>query len=347
MSGTSKPTETDEAWVPAGDVFDVAARWHGLVEDGELSPEARERFEAWLAADPAHRAAFESVEHAWGGMAEAGVHERILSMRREALAGAGKRRSDWRRYGAVAVFVAVTVAGAVGVGLRHGLPRNDPSSGEFATVVGQRSTITLADGSTVVLNTASRIQLAFNANARRVRLLEGQAWFEVAKNQIRPFVVEVGDRLVTAHGTAFDVRLEDRDQMQITLVEGRVSVESTRSAGGGPNVPAEREDLLPGEQLIVKPTLASVKRKGDVAKATSWREGQIIFDDDTLGSAVAEVNRYSVDKIVIGDPRLASLRLSGVFIAGHSASFLETVTGNFAIRATADSDGRIVLTAAH
>ena len=82
----------------------------------------------------------------------------------------------------------------------------------------------------------------------------------------------------------------------------------------------------------------------DVAKATSWREGQIIFDDDTLAMAAAEVNRYSAKKIVLADPRLAELRMSGVFIAGHSDSFVETITGNFPIKVSSDPHGQIVLT---
>jgi transmembrane sensor len=194
-----------------------------------------------------------------------------------------------------------------------------------------------------VLNTASRIQVAFDARVRRVHLLSGQAWFEVAKNQPRPFVVEAGDQRVTAHGTAFDVRLEDHNQVQVTLIEGRVSVDALKRDGAGPNIPVEHQDLGPGDQLVVTPARAPTKRKADVAKVTSWREGQIIFDDDTLATAVAEVNRYSSKKIVIADPRLASLRMSGVFIAGHSDSFVETVTGDFPIKVTQTANGQLLL----
>jgi transmembrane sensor len=341
----SRPADGWEAGTD--DVFAVAAYWHGLLEGGELAAEQRKRFDEWLAADPHNRAAYVLVERAWTGMANAGVDERILSMRREALAAPGNPVAGRLRIGAIAASIVVAVALVVGVLSHHRWPGADPSGGEFATEVGQRSSITLADGSTVVLNTESRIRVAFDAHVRRVQLLAGQAWFEVAKNQVRPFVVEAGDRIVTAHGTAFDVRLEDHDRIQVTLVEGRVSVEAIKDEGAGPNVPADHEDLLPGDQLIVAPTLPAAKHKADVAKATSWREGQIIFDDDTLGNAVAEVNRYSTKKIVLADPRLASLRMSGVFIAGHSESFVETVTGNFPIKVIADSDGKLLLTAAN
>jgi transmembrane sensor len=223
----------------------------------------------------------------------------------------------------------------------------DPSAGEFATQVGQQSSITLSDGSIVMLNTASRIQIAFDPARRRVKLLAGQAWFQVAKNQPRPFTVEAGDRVITAHGTAFDVRLEDHERLQVTLIEGRISVEALESSGAGPNIAAEHEDLLPGDQLVTTATGLATKRRTDLARATSWRERHIIFDNDTLATAVAEVNRYMDEKIVLADPRLESLRMSGVFIAGHRDSFLQTVAGNFHIKVSNGDDGRIVLTAAN
>jgi transmembrane sensor len=334
MVEVSKPTEGVEG---TRDPFDTAAQWHGVLEDREPDAQERERFESWLAADPRNRSAYESVERSWAGIANAAVDERIIAMRREALVTPRNSRSRWMR--PVTIAASVLVGGLVmGMLLRSGLSGFSHNPGEFSTQVGQRSNITLADGSTVVLNTASRIQVAFDDRVRRVQLLAGQAWFEVAKNQPRPFVVEAGDQRVTAHGTAFDVKLEDHDQVQITLIEGRVSVD-----GATPNIPIEHEDLVPGDQLIVVPTGAPTKRKADVAKATSWREGQIIFDDDTLGNAVAEINRYSVKKIVIADPRLALLRMSGVFIAGHSDSFVETVTGDFPIKVTQTTDGRLLL----
>jgi transmembrane sensor len=326
------------------DPVEMAAFWHGRLEDGEPDAHERERFEAWLAADPRHGPAYKSVERSWAALANAAVDERILLMRREALKKAWKTPKRWMRPTAIAASILVAAL-VIGLLLRLGPRGANPNAGEFATQVGQRSSITLADGSTVVLNTASRIQVAFDPQVRRVKLLAGQAWFEVAKNQPRPFVVEAGDRRVTAHGTAFDVRLEDHDQVQVTLVEGRVSVEALKATGVAASGPVERVDLLPGDQLVAAAARPATKHKTDLGKATSWREGQLIFDDDTLETAVAEVNRYSAKKIVLADPSLRSLHMSGVFIAGHSDSFVETVTGHFPIKVTPDSDGRLLLTA--
>jgi transmembrane sensor len=329
------------------DPYEAAAYWHGVFDDDEPNAAQREHFDAWLAADPNHRAAYASMERGWAGLASAGVDERILAMRRAALSAPRRPRIAWIRPTAIAASVAVVAVLVVGIFFRHGPWGAGHGANEYATQVGERSNIALADGSTVVLDTDSRIKVVFDAQARRVQLLAGQAWFEVAKNQPRPFVVEAGDRRVTAHGTAFDVRLDDNDQVQVTLLEGRVSVETLKGSIVGPSIPVDNEELLPGDQLVGTGTRPATKRKADVTKATSWREGRIIFDDDTLAAAVAEVNRYSAKKIVLVDPRLALLRMSGVFIAGHSDNFLETVTGNFGIKVVSGSDGRILLTAAN
>lgn len=326
------------------DAFDVAAEWHSQFEDGEPNPAERERFEAWLAADPKNRSAYESVQRSWAGMASAAVDERILNMRREALTAPQKKRLNSLRPFRIAASILVIAVAAI-ILIRNNPLTSHLGRGDYTTRIGERSTITLADGSTVVLNTESRIHVAFDAQVRRVQLLAGQAWFEVAKNQPRPFLVEAGDRVITAHGTAFDIRLEGHDRVQVTLIEGRVSVEAINKTGAGPNIP-EHEDLLPGDQLTVSATRPAMMRKTEVTKVTSWREGQIIFDDDTLATAVAEVNRYSPKKIILADPRLATLRMSGVFIAGHSDSFLQTVTGHFPIKVTSDSEGQLLLTTA-
>ena len=181
---------------------------------------------------------------------------------------------------------------------------------------------------------------------RRVRLVSGQAWFQVAHNTARPFVVDAGDRRITALGTAFDVRLgRDERTVQITLAEGRLAVEAIQSRlvrliRAAP--PASV--LIPGDSLVVSDAKPVLSREADVAKISSWRQGHLIFEGDTLEKAVEEVNRYSSMQIVVAEPSLANLPVSGVFQAGHSRSFIETVTGHYPISAAEQPDGRVVLT---
>ncbi|MFC4309833.1 FecR family protein [Steroidobacter flavus] len=333
------------------DAYAAAADWHTRLDE-DASAQAYAEFDAWLAADPRNKPAFEAVERTCGALASARVDARVLKLRREALSATHRLR--FFRFAAAAAVVGVAVAIAYFV---NPLFKDDPAArsamimgtttegGAFRTAVGERSNITLSDGSSVVLNTNSRVEIRFTPEQRNVRLLAGQAWFQVAKNPNRPFVVEAGNRRVTALGTAFDVRLDSRDSVQVTLAEGKVSVEPILSPLARLiSAPPMPELLVAGEALISSDDAPAEKRKADVAKVVSWRQGQVVFDNDTLDAAIAEINRYSSTRIELADPALGQLRVSGVFKAGHSESFVETVTGHYPLQIASRDESRILLT---
>lgn len=334
------------------DAYAAAADWHTRLDEDD-SAQTYAEFDAWLGADPRNKAAFEAVERTWSSLAAARVDARVLKLRREALSATHRLRFFRLATAAAVVGVAVAIgyavaplfkdAGATRPAMMMGAATE---GGAFRTAVGERSNITLSDGSSVVLNTNSRIEIRFTAEQRNVRLLAGQAWFQVARNPNRPFVVEAGDRRVTALGTAFDVRLDSRDSVQVTLAEGKVSVEPILSPLARLiSEPPPPELLVAGEALIVSDDAPVERRKADVAKVVSWRQGQVVFDNDTLAAAIAEINRYSSTRIELADPSLGQLRVSGVFKAGHSESFVETVTGHYPLRIASRDESRILLTA--
>lgn len=334
------------------DAYAAAADWHSRLDEDD-SARTHAELDAWLAADPRNKAAFEAVEQTWSSLAAAAVDPRVLKMRREALSATHRLRFFRVAAAAAVVGVAVAIAYAVVPMFRDGpaanpgmIMRAATEGGAFRTAVGERSNITLSDGSSVVLNTNSRIEVRYTAERRNVRLLAGQAWFQVAKNPQRPFVVEAGDQRVTALGTAFDVRMDSRASVQVTLAEGKVSVEPILSPLARlispPPVP---ELLLAGEALIVSEDAPVEKVKADLTKVVSWREGQVVFDNDTLATAIAEINRYSATRIELADPSLGQLRVSGVFKAGQSESFVETVTGHYPLQIASRDESRILLTA--
>jgi transmembrane sensor len=320
---------------PPADPHDAAAWWHAIFEVGHDTAEDRARFDAWLAANPAHRDAYNAVDLAWEGITAAAADPALLAMREEAL-GIARRRGSWgERLAAVAAMFAVVVFGAVAA-LQFGL---FPSGGAFQTEIGERSTVTLSDGSRVTLNTNTRLTPLFDGKVRRVVLERGQAYFEVAKDKVHPFIVEAAGQRVRAVGTAFDVRVEPGAQgMAVTLVEGRVTVEPVAASAN-----AKLATLEPGDQLVVKAALAPATVRANVDRVTSWREGRLIFDDVSLADAVKEVNRYSRAQIVLGDARLQALRVSGVFDAGRNASFIEGVTGAYRVRVAKRTEDEIVL----
>ena len=155
--------------------------------------------------------------------------------------------------------------------------------------------------------------------------MRGQAFFKVEKDATRPFVVEAGHKRVVAIGTAFDVRFDTADQVQITLVEGRIAVDN-RIDKGLPDALAEaapRIELSPGQQMLAALDARPSVIEADIEKVTSWSEGRIVFDNDRLRDAVAEVNRYTATPIVVGeDSRLDAIRVGGVFRTGRQETFL-------------------------
>jgi transmembrane sensor len=354
------------------DLYCIAADWHTRMDDPNTGALDRAQLDVWLSEDPEHAAAYKAIERMWDTTRRMATDPRILKFRHEALSAASSPSPRARKGGqgvrlsfspihvvrlrflaTAAAIVIVIGAAVIALPLLHeyGLAGKPSVAGQkldagiFTTAVGERSSITLSDGSFIVLDTQSRIDVTYSPEQRRIRLVSGQAWFQVAHNPTWPFVVDAGDRRITALGTAFDVRLGSGEKkVQVTLVEGRVTVEAIRSPLARLIRSAPPASvLMPGDSLVVSDAEPVLSRQADVAKIASWRQGQLVFEGDTLDAAIAEVNRYSNTQIVLADPALANLRVSGVFKVGHNRSFIETVTAHFQIVASAGADGRVVL----
>jgi len=195
--------------------------------------------------------------------------------------------------------------------------------GEFSTRIGERRTIRLADGSSIILDTGTRILVAYGGARRIVRLIAGQALFEVSHDASRPFTVEAAGRRVTGLGTVFAVRVEP-DSFNVTLVRGRVEVERMNDLAGPKS--DEPAILKPGQQLSAGPGAPVQVASVDVDRQLMWRDGFVEFDDVTLGADVAEINRYTDRPITIVDPQAASLHVSGVFRTGSPDAFVSAIS---------------------
>lgn len=335
--------------VPGDGPYEQAAAWHQKLKSRPADEAVRADFERWRAV-PENGAAYASVARTWqaaGALAGAShpAHERRLS---ELLDEARRQRPFWRRTGpalaAASAVLSLALAAVVWfTGLTPGFgPETSAPEARtvYMTAVGERSTLTLDDGSQVALNTNSRLSVDFAEQVRRVILEDGQALFEVAHDASRPFVVQAGRHQVVALGTAFDVRV-NAESVQVTLIDGSVRVEDSATAGAQPT------RLDPGEQFVAGGPQQGEVHQARVEQVTSWRDGRLIFSDEPLHRAVAEVNRYSKRRIVLADEALAELRISGVFRTGRPDSFVDAVTSYFSTavsRITADGD--LVLQAA-
>lgn len=323
---------------------DAAAYWVARRRLGLMSAADEAAFAAWR-ADPDNAEALIDVESVIEDVGGIAAMAEVRAMREAALAAAPARRPPWRAI--AAGLVAAVLAGVWAVNLPEAPAPQVPvavAAQRYVTGVGEQRTVRLADGSTLALNTASVVEVAYSPARRDIRLLQGQALFQVAHNAERPFVVTAGDRKVTALGTRFDVRL-DAGAVKVVLVEGKVKVEPLRPAGLERIVPVlGRQTLDAGEALVADPGEAVEVAVADTDQATSWRRGQVIFRDDTIGAAVAEMNRYSDTQLVIDDPRIAALKISGVFGVTREENFLAALMSFYPVEAQKRSPRVTVLT---
>ncbi len=296
---------------PITDPDERAAEFFLRRRSGDWTEADARDLAAWLEASPLHRECFESVERMWDDVGLCAGSPGVRGLRAEALA-AGPARRRWPRLATLAATLALVVGGASlgALALRESPMRQAPGQ-VYRTAVGERATVALADGSRLLLNTSSEVKVDFSGRRRGLQLVSGEAWFDVAKDPSRPFVVRAGDHTVTAVGTSFDVRME-KGALRVAVVEGRVALDA---------VNGERiSEVRAGERIDVEGRAAVLRPAGPVAG--DWREGRIEFASATLSEAVAEMNRYRRTPIVVSDPKVGRMRVSGVFYTGESSGFL-------------------------
>lgn len=326
-----------------------AAAWRVRLTEAGL--ESSEAFEAWLAEDAANEAAWRQVAAPWNLLGEHATTPEVMQARRDALARAAAQgrlasreqslASRVYRLSALAAGVIVVVAGVLWLVAR-------PT--EYRTAFGERRVVTLEDGSKVSLDSDTTVQVRYSTDARHLKLLMGQARFDVAHHAQRPFSVDAGDRTVIATGTSFNIDLRE-SEVVVTLIEGHVLVTSRDSRSRLPMAATPAATALSldaGETLTAAIDTVQTPRieQASLDTVTSWESGRLIFDDEALGDVVERVGRYARQPIVIADDRAAELRISGVFNVGDVTTFVDTVSRYLPVRATSRPDGTIVLNSA-
>jgi transmembrane sensor len=236
-----------------------------------------------------------------------------------------------RRRTLLAGMVAASAAG--GVATTFALGSRDE---RYTTDIGTRRSVSLADGSRIDLNTSSIIAVAFETSRRVVRLLQGEAMFDVAHDAERPFYVQVGSSLLRVLGTAFNVRIR-AELVELTVSRGAVGVSDGAKM---------LRTVAAGYGAAIRGGVAETNHLGEaiIRQRTAWQEGVIELDGDTLEQAIAEFNRYRRPPIVLSDNRLAALRVGGRFGTSDSKQFIDAVQQSFPIRMIANKDGSILLT---
>lgn len=301
---------------PPPSVRAEAAAWVARLQGPERDKATEHAFRRWIEADPAHAAAFDRATQVWEGIggAAAGMKASRQGM-----------RARVRMQIAASVAAGLVLAGGGWAVLR------DPV---YSTRVGEQRTVRLEDGSLLALNTDTKVVVHYTKDRRDLRLVHGEAQFDVAKNHARPFIVTAEGEQVRAVGTSFVVR-DEGHAVSVTLLEGKVTVTPAKKTA------AKAVYLTPGDRLKVGARTPPRVDRPELETVTAWRSGQILLDDTPLADAIAEMNRYS-DKPLAIDGDAAQLRVTGIFRAGESEAFARTVAAQYGL-AVVEQPGRTLL----
>jgi transmembrane sensor len=309
-----------------------AASWLAKLDRGNLSAADRAEFREWLSKSDDHERALKQLVSVWRDMDflwDAGTNPINQSRRFRPVL----RSRRW------AAAIAVFLLTAVGVHLWVTDRLAGPEPVFHSTQVGAQKTQMLADGSTAHLNTNSLIEVELLPDIRIVRLIRGEAMFEVAHDSSRPFVVYAAESQIRAVGTAFVVRM-DSDNIMITVVDGQVQL-SKRAMPVGLAPKNEKPDpdailLSQGEAAEIDnqhptPNVIEVEL-ADLDRQLAWLQGELVFNDERLENVVEEVNRYVPGSILIDDPDLRDVRVSGRFEIRDPDALLEAIQLSFNVR---------------
>jgi transmembrane sensor len=328
-----------------------AARWRIALHNPDPSVVERREFVDWLMRGPERVEACLRVARVHAAVSRADVRWPETSAEalvRDALAASndsvvalrfrsprghpGTRRQPRLRW-AAALAASVTVAACLGWWFAQARPE------QFQTKVGEQRSILLADGSRVTLNTASEIEVRLRADHRSIRLLQGEAFFEITHDQQRPFDVNAGNVMVRDVGTQFDID-HRATRTAVTVVEGRVAVIAADSQAGILPVLSARDRVI-----VDAAGPSAVEHNANLAEITAWMQHELVFHRRPLGEIAEEFNRYNLGRIRILSPWLREQEMTGTFRSDDVASFVAVLAGIPGVHVSGDAARGYVVTA--
>jgi len=313
----------------AAEIEEQAVRWVWRIDAEGRTPAVQAELNGWLAGDVRRRGALLQAEATWllldrGSQLQVSEPEPVEVGRR------------WWFTPRRAMFGG---AGALAASLAAAFLLMQPDA-RYDTAVGEIRRVPLADGSAAVINTASAVDFDARRDRRVVRLAQGEAWFQVAKDKQRPFVVEAGDVRVRAVGTAFSVRRRNGGA-DVLVTEGVVETWVAGAEGHRVRVGA-------GARAFVADNAAITSRfsaPSEIDRALAWRNGKIDLSGETLDWAAAEFNRYNARERIVVDRSIAGERLFGIFRTDDPEGFASAVRMSLGARIARDAEGQITISA--
>jgi len=338
-----------------------AAGWVARQDARALTAAEQTELDAWLAASTNRRASYERAKGLWGDLDD------LAALCAEELeASAAATPPPTARVGAKVVAVAACLM--VMVGLFAGIvTQPGPEDAQLArhvTAIGEQRTIALSDGSSIILNTNSDLEVLFDDKVRLIKLHRGEAYFEVAKDPNRRFRVDAGDNAVVAVGTAFIVHRKI-GTVDVAVTHGIVELQQALLRPDGHETEDDQKDTNPGDRqedrywtsvaAMVVGQSASIPdgggeiirdKIGDMERVLDWTDGSLVFQGEPLSEVVKSISRYSGYRFEIEDKDLNSLRVGGVFKVGDVTGLVEALEASFGVDAEYIGEAEIKLSRA-
>lgn len=357
-------------------ITDDASAWFERLQDSEADDRDRETFAAWLKASAEHVQEFLQIAALRSDLCDLGEEpnideliraakdseeENVVSLFESSTFDAPERdvirhRRVSRRWVTGGLAAAVVVSAAITLGVF----RLAPGPGVFHTTIGEQTSFPLPDGSIVTLNTLSEIEPRFTSTHRDVVLASGEVLFDVVSDPQRPFRVIAGDNVIQAIGTTFNVYYRQADTT-VTVVEGTIEIRASdaqtsaagtvaaatpdRKAHSGRNASLPLIVTVGQQARLDAHTGQATVVEANLEQATAWRERRLFFDGRPLSVVIDEFNLYNDPPIVIADPDLGRLPVTGSFNANDRASFVLFLETTGIATAQFEPDGRISLRA--
>lgn len=315
-------------------IEEAAADWLARRAEG-TSPEDDEEFYRWLASDERHGDAFDELS---GVLEDIGTIDGL----RDLVASPVARHRKWWASGAA---VAASLAAIIAFG---GI--ESTATQTYRTGVGQLRTVHLSDGSRVALGAKAQISVALGSDRRAVTLDAGEAFFDIAHDAGRPFVVTAGGAQVTVVGTKFEVR-RGLGETSVAVQEGRVAVQDNQAITLRP---APARILQPGQRTVVETRHTYVAMEAPLpplqtllqGQVAAWRGGRLAYNDATLADVVEDINRYYAPGVRLAGDGVGDRRVTASFLVSEIPQFLAALSETMPISVREQPDRSFLLAGA-
>jgi transmembrane sensor len=352
-----------------------AVEWFLQFHNADGRQADRAAFAEWLTCSPAHVEEFLDVSGTWADVSRLNAgdystemliaaarddraHDKVVQLIpvQTAATSSISRGAPRRRPRRLPVRIAASLLAGMAVWGGYLLAHRPI---EYTTAVGEQRSVSLPDGSVVFLNTNSEVRVRFGKTARDIALLRGEARFQVAKNPQRPFIVTTAEATVRAIGTVFNVAT-DKESTQVAVIEGRIELRDLVANDASPEARPQgapdhdgasesqtrqnsHVELAAGQRAAVTAHGIEPDVGPSIEYVNAWTERRLVFRDKTVAEVVRQFNRYRQQPMVVDDPRLAGLRISGSFDPSDPDTLIAYLGSVEAVQVLTSSDGSVHL----